>query len=155
MNRRHPDIIDDASGPVVHRMNVSPDNPNVIVQGPFYRVDSNISRVPLNDYLEHGYETRGEFLCSVESLVKRFGGREGECIEERCYHGCDGEAIDQRHRQMHLRFHDTPGGLPDMAWLPLYLLSPVPPPAGNCKRDITEDDERIHEIDKALWGSDR
>lgn len=145
----------DVIGPVIHRTNVSASNPNVIIQGPYYRVDSNTDRVPLNDYLEHGYETRGEFLQSVESLVRRWGGRKGECIEERCYHGRDGETIDQRLRQLHLRFHDTPGGLPDMAWLPLYLLSPVPAPPDNRNRDVSDNDLKIHEIDKALWGLKR
>lgn len=133
------------------RTNTSPDNPNVIIQGPFYRVSRDMSRVPLDDYLDHGYETRKEFARSVRQLIERWGGRDGECVEERWYHGKDGEAIDQRHRQLHLRFHDTPGGHPDEAWLPLYLLQPVDIPEYARWHDNTPEEDLIDEIDSRLW----
>ncbi len=157
VRNRHPDIIyDDSpydpSRPIIRRTNVSPDNPNVIIQGPFYHVGKDMSRVPLGDYMDHGYESRKEFREAIEELIDRWGGRDGECIEERAYHGKEGEAIDERHIQLHLRFPDTPGARHDQAWLPRYLLTPVPTPEQFKWREKTEKELAEEELHKAIWG---
>ena len=64
-----------------------PENENIIVLGPFYRVTDDIRRAPIRDYLDHGYETRQEFCDAVRELISRWGGREAECFEERARHG--------------------------------------------------------------------
>lgn len=79
----------------------------------FYRVLTRIDRAPLRDFLLHGYETRRDFEQALRRLVSRWRGRTGE-------------RIDERHGFLLLRFHDTPGGKPDEAWLPHYLLEQVP-----------------------------
>lgn len=157
MNFHHPDIIDDDApeNPAkarARRVNVSPVNPNVIVQGPFYRVSTDMSRVPLADYLDHGYETRREFSDSIEQLIRQWGGREGECVEEISFHGKDGEVIDERHKQLHLRFFDTPCCRPDEAWLPMYLLDRCDTPEYAKHHEPTEREELLNEIYAALWG---
>ena len=81
----------------------------------FYRVVTDTWRLPLPDHLEQGYEDMEDFLRAVRRLVDRWRGREGECIGERNGH-------------LRLRFHDTPGGVPDEAWLPPYILRPIDPP---------------------------
>lgn len=78
----------------------------------FYRVLSMLDRAPLRDYLLNGYMTRREFERALRQLLSRWKGRVGECI-------------GNRHDFLLLRFHDTPGGKPDEAWLPRYLLEPV------------------------------
>lgn len=157
VRKRHPDIIYDDSSfdpsrPIIRRTNVSPDNPNVIIQGPFYHVGKDMNRVPLGDYMDHGYESRKEFREAIEELIDRWGGRDGECIEERAYHGKEGEAIDERHIQLHLRFPDTPGARPDQAWLPRYLLTPIPTPEQFKWREKTEKELAEEELHKAIWG---
>lgn len=128
----------------------NPNNPNIIVQGSFYRVSDDMSRLPIKDYLDHGYETKSDFYQAASDLVERWRGREGECIEERAWHGKDGEAIDQRHRALRLRFHDTPGGYPDEAWIPLYLLEPILTPEYAIHRDPTLDELIDRELDEAF-----
>lgn len=158
MKSPHPDILGeeevDPTAPLIRRTNVDPNNPNVIIQGPFYRVSNDMSRVPLVDYLDHGYETREDFRDAIIKLVSRWENREGECVEERIFHGKEGEAIDQRHRQLHLRFHDTPGGSPDDAWLPLYVLDPIPIPDYARWHDLTPEEELLEEIKRELWEGD-
>lgn len=78
----------------------------------FYRVLSTLDRAPLREYLMNGYMTRREFERALRQLLSRWKGRVGE-------------RIDNRHDFLLLRFHDTPGGKPDEAWLPRYLLEPV------------------------------
>ena len=156
MNRRHPDIIDDASSKepdaiTVRRVNVSPDNPNVIVQGPFYKVSTDMRRLPIFDHLDHGYESKRDFFNSVEALVAKWGGREGECVEEACFHGKSGEAIDKRHRQLRLRFYDTLSRKPDEAWLPLYMLDPCPVPEYARRHEPTPRETLMGEIYSTLW----
>ena len=157
VRKRHPDILYDDSSydpsrPIIRRTNVSPGNPNVIIQGKFYHVGKDMSRVPLGDYMDHGYESRKEFHDAVEELIDRWGGRDGECIEERMYHGKEGEAIDDRHVQLHLSFPDTPGARPDQAWLPRYLLTPIPIPEQFKWREKTEKELTEEELHKAIWG---
>ena len=85
---------------------------------------------PLEDFLMHGYEERLDFLRAVRRLTDR-------------WHDRVGEAIDERNGFLLLRFHDTPGGRPDEAWLPLYLLTdagvmPEEPPRDELEDEITE-----------------
>lgn len=102
------------------------------VTGKYYTVASDILRAPLQDYLMHGYETRLDFRAAVRRLIDLWKGRTGECIDER-----NGFRL--------LRFHDTPGGMPDEEWLPGYLLDPsevpeymVPEPVDEIERELDE-----------------
>ena len=81
----------------------------------YFLVDKDLGRAPLNRHSEHGYEERSDFREALRRLVGLWGGRTGE-------------RIGDRNGFLHLRFHDTPGGRPDEAWLPLYLLRPCPMP---------------------------
>lgn len=112
-------------------------NPNIIVQGPFYRVVSDLRRAPTEDYLMHGYETEHDFYSALRRLRDLWHEREGECI-------------DERNGFLRLRFHDTPGGHPDEAWLPLYLLDPIPVPEYAAIRDPTPDELLERELDEAF-----
>lgn len=154
MKFRHPDILPDDSDPakpLTRRMNVSPDNPNVIIQGPFYRVSDDMSRVPIRDCFYHGYTTSKDFKEAIQALVNRWKGREGECIEKRCFHGKYGEPFDERNCQLLLRFHDTPGGSPDEAWLPLYILEAIPVPDYARWHTSTHEEQLLDEINSTLW----
>jgi len=91
----------------------------------FYRVDNNLDRAPLPDYLWHGYETRQDFKHALRNLVNLWHDRVGECVAE--HHGF-----------LLLRFHDTPGGKPDEEWLPRYLLQPTDPPIYRNQDDRSE-----------------
>lgn len=153
MNRwNHHDILPDNpdTGMQTRRLNVSAKNPNIVVQGPFYRVATDLRRAPLRDYLLYGFESDREFRDALLGLLDLWGGRTGEAVSERSWTGCEGEVIDHRHRDLRLRFHDTPGGCPDEAWLPLYLLDPVDVP--DCFRyHVPTSDELVNrEMDEAL-----
>lgn len=104
----------------------------------FYRVGSDPYDAPLNDYLHHGYEERIFFLRSVRRLCKRWGGRVGE-------------AVGSRHGFLFLRFHDTPGGRPEEAWLPEYLLKEAPVPDGLLQEESS--DSVAEELDR-IFGFD-
>ncbi len=82
----------------------------------FFRVAGTVDGLPIDRYLYHGYETRDDFATALRRLLDRWGGRIGRH---------DGE----RNGFLLLSFPDTPGGIPDEAWLPLYMLTPcdVPP----------------------------
>lgn len=127
-----------------------PNNPNIVSRGSFYKVSGDMSRLPILDHLDHGYESKNDFYESVYSLVSRWRDREGECIEERAWQGKEGEVIDMRHRALRIRFHDTPGGLPDEAWIPLYLLDPIPMPDYVISRSTTHKESYDEELDKAF-----
>ena len=103
-------------------------------KGKFYKVISNLYYVKLPDPQEHGYEYESDFRTALNKLVKYWHGRTGECINE-------------RHGFLQLRFHDTPGGKPDEAWLPPCLLESVPKPAYLCE-DSDEPDEITKELDE-------
>jgi len=81
----------------------------------FYLVTTRIGGIPLSEHLEHGYEDKWDFLHAVEALAKQWKGRIGERVGE-------------RHDFYLLRFHDTPGGIPDEDWLPKYILKEVDKP---------------------------
>ena len=155
---RHPDILYDADAhsplaPLTVRTNASPDNPNIITQGPFYRVSGDVSRAPLRDYCKHGYESQREFRAAVCELIRRWKWREGECIEKRMFHGIDGVSVDNSLTLLRLRFHDTPGCRPDEAWIPLYLADPVPTPFYAQPRKLTRNEQLLEELQNfILWG---
>ena len=61
-----------------------------------------------------------------------------------------GEAIDERHEFLLLRFHDTPGGVPDEAWLPRLVLKSVPVPDYMLEEESSSSDSINEELDKAF-----
>lgn len=75
----------------------------------FYLVLDDESKWPTDQHLEHGYENEWDYYRALRRIVNRWKGRTGELIGERDGFMC-------------LRFHDTPGGKPDMAWVPDFLL---------------------------------
>ncbi|MBQ8713086.1 MAG: hypothetical protein IJ551_09765 [Prevotella sp.] len=81
----------------------------------YFRVAESIDGAPLRQHTEHGYETISDFRTALRSIVSRFGGRTGEMTGE-------------RNGFLHMRFRDLPGGIVELAWLPLYLLKPCPMP---------------------------
>lgn len=81
----------------------------------FFRVSREVSGKTLDEHVSHGFEDRRAFQEALMKLTDRWGGREGE-------------AVDERHDHLRLRFHDTPGGRPDEAWLPIFLLESCPRP---------------------------
>lgn len=156
----HPDVLNDEDSvdpltPVKVRTNVSPDNPNVIIQGPFFRVCGDIRRVPLDDYYKYGCLSRREFYESTCCVIYKWGNREGECVEKCLYHGENFDTFDDRLTLLRLRFHDTPGCLPDEAWIPQYLADPIPIPEYAKWHTMTEY-ERNKKIltDFILYGKD-
>ena len=155
---RHPDILYDADAhsplaPLTVRTNVSPDNPNLVTQGPFYGVSGDVNRAPLRDYCKHGYESQREFRAAVCELIRRWKWREGECIEKRMFHGIDGVSVYNSLTLLRLRFHDTPGCRPDEAWIPLYLADPVPTPPYAQPRKLTRNEQLLEELQNfILWG---
>lgn len=83
-----------------------------MAENSFCRVNNNLDNAPLQDHLLHGYEYRQDFQLALQQLIDR-------------WHDRIGEQIDERSGFIRLRFYDTPGGLPDEAWLPTYLLTPI------------------------------
>lgn len=77
----------------------------------FYRVLPDLRKAPTADYFLHGYETEHDFHLALRRLCD-------------LWHGRIGEAMEERNGFTRLAFHDTPGGRPDQAWLPDYLLEP-------------------------------
>ena len=103
--------------------------------GNYYTITTTLRNVPLREHLQHGYEYEDDFRRALRSLIDRWRGRVGECVGER-----NGFLL--------LRFHDTPGGIPDEARLPAYLLQECDAPA--YARNSEEEDERMREIDEAF-----
>lgn len=106
----------------------------------FYTITSDMSRAPLRDHLMHGYETRRDFETALRELARRWQGRVGESVAER----------NGFHR---LRFHDTPGGLPDEAWIPRYLLEQVPMPGYLIEQENNKPDPIEEELNR-IFGFD-
>jgi len=100
----------------------------------FFRVADSLSGAPLGDHLRHGYEEKADFRIALLRILDYWAGRVGE-------------NVGHRHGHLLLRFHDTPGGRPDEAWLPLYLLEPAPRPA---YMDRDEPDELTRTLDEAF-----
>lgn len=104
-----------------------------MTEGKFYKVSNDPYCAPLRDYLEHGFESRKDYLDAVRRLVGLWHDRIGESIAER--NGC-----------YRLRFYDTPGGKPDEVWIPVYLLTEAPTPEYICKQvQIDETEQEINE----------
>lgn len=97
----------------------------------FFLVADSVDDFPLNEYLSHGYESRSDFRSALQKICDRWGGREGERIEE-------------RHNFLLLRFYDIPGGETETAWLPHYMLTPCPVP------DYLQRDEQQEAEDRLL-----
>ncbi len=103
----------------------------------FYQVVNDYYYLHTADHLEHGYETERDYRHALRLLVERWRNRVGE-------------RIDERHEFLLLRFHDTPGGMPDEAWLPRLLLKSVPVPDYMVQEEASSSDEIIAEIDRAF-----
>ena len=97
----------------------------VMEESKYYQVAADMKGVPVNDYLMHGYEDKWVFYDAVQKLLRRWKSRIGECIGE-------------RNGFLRLRFHDTPGDMPDEEWLPRYLLTPTLPPDPPQEETTTE-----------------
>lgn len=103
----------------------------------FYRVTGSIDKAPLRDHLWHGYEEKADFRHALRQLAERWRGRVGEAVAE-------------RNGFLRLRFHDTPGGLPDEDWLPPYLLEPSPVPDYILEAERNRPDPIERELDEAF-----
>lgn len=101
----------------------------------YFRVDANLTRAPLDRHIEHGYEDRNEFRDALSRLIELWGCRVGEQTET-------------RNKFIRLRFHDTPGGKADEAWLPIYLLRPCSTP--EYMKPESKKDPFIEELDDAF-----
>lgn len=99
----------------------------------FFRVSNNPDDAPLQEHLAHGYEHRYDFYHAVSIIVAR-------------WHDRVGEAIGKRNGFLLLRFNDTPGGKPDEAWIPEYLLQPVSIPVYARDNNSTSSSEITDEI---------
>lgn len=101
----------------------------------YFRVCTSLEELPLADFLHHGYETRQDFADALRRLLDYWGGRIGE-------------RKDERNKFLLLSFPDTPGGVPDEAWLPLYMLTPCEPSPYTGVQGKGSDE---NEIDSAFW----
>ena len=100
----------------------------------YFEVCDSLDGLPIDDHLSHGYELREDFQDALRRLIRLWGGRVGE-------------RVGDRNKFLLLRFHDTPGGIPDKAWLPLYMLKPVDIPDYMIEE---ERDEMEEELDRAF-----
>ena len=100
----------------------------------YFRVCTSLDGLPIDDYLHNGYENRADFRDALRRLLDRWGGRIGQ-------------RKDEHNKFLLLSFPDTPGGKPDEAWLPLYMLTPCAPSpyAATKERDPLE-----RELDEAF-----
>lgn len=103
----------------------------------FFLVVRNVDAAPLDDYLFHGYEDRRQFVAAIRRLTERWGGRVGRSVGER-----NGFQL--------LRFTDAPGGMPEEAWLPQYLLEPSDIPEYLRQEEPDPYDAIIAELDEAF-----
>lgn len=103
--------------------------------GNYYTITTSMRGVPLKEHLLHGYEYEDDFRRAVRMLMERWKGRIGECVGEK-----NGFLL--------LRFHDTPGGVPDEARLPRYILEECDAPSYASEDD--EEDEIARQIDEAF-----
>ena len=100
----------------------------------FYRVIKDLWHLRLPNPLERGFESELSMRKALRRIVDDWGGRTGE-------------EISRKHDQVRLCFWDTPGGRPDEAWIPDYMLEPAEMPE-YCKP--VERDEFVEELDIAL-----
>lgn len=106
----------------------------------FYRVINGLELwyATLPNHLEQGYEDPADFRRAVRRIVDR-------------WHDRIGESVETRHGLHLLRFHDTPGGMPDEAWVPAYLLNPADMPAYVGSSSTASIEEEIEaELDEAF-----
>ncbi len=103
----------------------------------FYQVIHDHYDLRTSDHLEHGYEEESDYRKALRLLVER-------------WHDRIGEAVDTRYEFRLLRFHDTPGGVPDEAWLPLLVLEPVPVPDYMREEESSSSDSINEELDEAF-----
>lgn len=82
--------------------------------GRHFGIVSDLYHLRFPDPREYGYEDDGDFRHAMWRLADYWRGRTGECV-------------DERYGLLLLRFHDTPGGRPDEAWLPRFLLYETDP----------------------------
>ena len=102
----------------------------------FFRVVRDRWDLPLPDPLEHGYSDEYEFRQAVRRLLE-------------LWHDRVGESVGKRHDFLLIRFHDTPGGRPDEAWIPVYLLQPCGKPDYLMEeKEPDEDDEIMCELER-------
>ena len=99
----------------------------------FFQVGTALDGLPVRDHLSHGYEDRRSFEDALKRLINYWGGRVGERVGE-------------RNKFLLLRFHDTPGGRPDEAWLPLYMLTPVDKPDYLEEEECDETEKELNRI---------
>jgi hypothetical protein len=100
--------------------------------GGYYVVVNNVTQRLIDEHMMHGYADKWDFLKALRSILELWKGRVGECVEERYGFLC-------------LRFHDTPGGKPDEAKIPIYLLEPTEAPPEE-EREV----EFTKELDEAF-----
>lgn len=105
--------------------------------GKYYRVISNLYQIRLPDPLEYGYEYRSDFSRALWKLIDLWKKRVGECINE-------------RNGFLQLRFHDTPGGKPDEAWVPGCLLVEEEHPEYVAPAPPEEPDDFEKELDSII-----
>ena len=104
----------------------------------FFRVVHDHYNLRTSDHLEHGYEEESDYRKALRLLVER-------------WHDRIGEAVDERHGEfLLLRFHDTPGGVPDEAWLPRLVLDSVPVPDYMVQQESTSSDSINAALDEAF-----
>lgn len=105
----------------------------------YYRVITNLYDTKIPDPLEYGYEYASDFRHALWQLIDVWKKRAGE-------------AIDERNGFRLLRFHDTPGGRPDEAWIPCCLMVEEENPEYTAP-EPQEVDELTAEID-SIFGFD-
>lgn len=101
----------------------------------FYRVVPDFTNMPTQEYHFYGYETENDFYQALLRLINRWQNRVGEAVEEKS-------------RFLLLRFHDTPGGHPDEAWLPQFVLEPAIVP--DCFQEEESPDASEKELNHAF-----
>lgn len=100
----------------------------------YYRVTTDLYHLKLPSPMDYGYESESDFREAVNKLARFWYDRMGY-------------SVDDRNGFLRIRFTDTPGGMPDEAWMPKFLLIPIPPPPAEEKE---EEDEMIRELDDIL-----
>jgi hypothetical protein len=105
--------------------------------GHYYTVVSTLRNAPLHDHLQHGYEYEDDFRKALRAIISRWKGRVGECV-------------DEHNGFLSLRFYDTPGGKPDEARLPSYLLQETAITPYSARRKERQPDPLEEELDKAF-----
>lgn len=100
----------------------------------FYRVitSDDLWDLRLPDPLEYGYEDKRTFKQAIQRLTERWQRRVGE-------------GVGARHKFILLRFCDSVGGMREEAWMPNFLLKPIPMPDHLRPQERNELEEEINE----------